>query len=311
MSGIRLISESTYVFLNLTDNTLDDVDESLRLDKQLKLDPHSARYGLGALEKLPLGILHPTLLALDIRSMTEFHPRARPAALRGSLNHETARDFSCQALYETLSTAECDGCGDFGGYLYLLACRRVCFLCLTEKTDYLPLSRKDVIRQFGLDPTHLARLPHMKSFPGQYSPRWIKCRRRETLFDHGSAREAGIAVHGTAEAMERYALEMISKQLEAYNSRLSVRQTSQRPGRPPRSADAFDGHCSNPKRFVGIIRAPFFSRNTLSPEWGFHFLACKAHHYRRPLHWRRKYTIESCRDHTREFGEVVGGKHVR
>ncbi|RAK80827.1 uncharacterized protein BO72DRAFT_444843 [Aspergillus fijiensis CBS 313.89] len=158
MSGIRLISESTYVFLNLTDNTLDDVDESLRLDKQLKLDPHSARYGLGSLEKLPLGILHLTLLALDIRSMTEFrrvNKRARlvtgsipqyrqilahtPAALRGSLNLETARNFSCQALYETLSTAECDGCGDFGGYLYLLTCRRVCFLCLTEKTDYLPL----------------------------------------------------------------------------------------------------------------------------------------------------------------------------
>ncbi|OJJ99630.1 hypothetical protein ASPACDRAFT_43254 [Aspergillus aculeatus ATCC 16872] len=261
MSGIRLISESTYVFLNLTDHTLDDVDESLRLDKQLKLDPHSARYGLGALEKLPLEILHLTLLALDVQSMTDFrrvNKRARivagsipqyrrilahaPAALRGSLNLETARNFSCQALYETLSTAECNGCGDFGGYLYLITCRRVCFLCLTEKTDYLPLSRKDVFRKFGLDPTHLARLPRMKSFPGHYSPRGIKCRRRETLFDHCSAREAGIAVHGTAEAMERFAAEMVSKQLEAYNSRLPLRQTSQIPGRLPRSEDAFDGH---------------------------------------------------------------------
>ncbi|RAH80497.1 hypothetical protein BO86DRAFT_272769, partial [Aspergillus japonicus CBS 114.51] len=206
LSGIRLISDSTYVFLNLADNTLDDVDVSLRLDKQLRLDPRSARYGLGALEKLPLEILHLILLALDIQSMTEFRrvnkkarlvtgsiPQDRrilahaPAAIHGSLHLETARNFSCQALSETLSTAECDGCGDFGGYLYLITCRRVCFLSLGEKTDYLPLSRKDVIRKFGLDPIHLARLPRLKSFPGRYSPRGIKCRRRETLFDHCSA----------------------------------------------------------------------------------------------------------------------------
>ncbi|PYI31663.1 hypothetical protein BP00DRAFT_307652, partial [Aspergillus indologenus CBS 114.80] len=206
MSGIRLISDSTYVFLNLADNTLDDVDESLRLDRQPRFDPRSARYGLGALEKLPLEILHLTLLALDMQSMTDFRrvnkkarlvtgsiPQYRrilahaPAAIRGSLHLETARNFSCQALYDTLSTAECDGCGDFGGYLYLITCRRVCFLCLSEKTDYLPLSRKDVIRKFGLDTTHLARLPRMKSVPGRYSPRGIRCRRREALFDHCSA----------------------------------------------------------------------------------------------------------------------------
>jgi hypothetical protein len=55
--------------------------------------------------------------------------------------------------------------GDFGGYLYLITCRRVCFLCFTEKPDYLPLLRADAIRKFGLHNEHTVRLPAMKTVP--------------------------------------------------------------------------------------------------------------------------------------------------
>ncbi|PYI03077.1 hypothetical protein BO78DRAFT_400088 [Aspergillus sclerotiicarbonarius CBS 121057] len=334
MAAIQKTSESTYIFLNISDNTLDDIDRSSHLDNQLNLNSQPPRYGLGTLEKLPLEIIHLGLIQLDIQSLTDFqrvNKRARlittsipqykpilihaPALLRGILNIQTARYFTCQDLYNTLSTAECDTCGDFGGYLYLITCRRVCFLCFTEQTDYLPLLRQDIIRKFGLDSKHIASLPRMKSFPGCYSPRGIKCRRRrQTLFDPSAARRAGIAVHGTIEAMETYATEMILKKLPVYQSRPSLCGRPDGSGmhvlRPPRVEDPFDAQCCNPRRFMGVMRAPLLRGMMVAPEWGFHCLACKPHHYGRPLHWRRMYMVDSFRDHVGECGEIVEGKHV-
>lgn len=329
MAAIQKTSESTYIFLDIEDNTLDDIDKSHKishLDIQFDFNSNPSHYSLGALERIPLEIIHMTLVRLDIRSLTDFrrvNKRARlitdsipqyrrilvhaPAAIRGSLNIKSARFFSCHDLYEKLSTAECDSCGDFGGYLYLVTCRRVCFLCFTEMTDYLPMLRKDVTLKFGLNSKHIACLPHMRSFAGCYSPRKIKCRRRETLFDYSTARQAGIAAHGTVEAMEKRASEMVSRRLK---SKLSVRRTSGTSLRPTRYEDPFDGQCSNPRRFMGIIRAPFFNEKTASAEWGVHCFACKSHHYRRPIHWRRKYTIDGFQDHIRECGEIIKAKHV-
>lgn len=327
MAAIRKTTESTYVFLNINDNTLDDIDRSYHSANHF--DFRSPQHGLGALDRLPLEIIHLALIRLDIQSLNDFrrvNKRARlitdsipqyrrilahaPASIRGSLNIGTAQFFSCLDLYEKLSTAECDSCGDFGGYLYLVTCRRVCFLCFTEKTDYLPVLRKDAIRKFGLRSEHLASLPCMKSFPGCYSPREIKCRHRETLYDYSAARQTGIAVHGTISSMEKYASEVASKRLEAYNTKLSLRRTNGTNLRPPRSEDSFDGRCSNPRRFMGIIRAPFFNSQTGYPDWGFHCVACKAHHYRRPLHWRRRYTVHSFQNHVKECGEIREGKHI-
>lgn len=325
MAAIRKTSEYTYVFVDQKNNTLDDIDSSCRLDKYFGF--HDPRYDLGALDRLPLEVVHLALIRLDLRSLTDFrrvNKRARlvtdsipqykhilahtPGSIRASLNIGTARFFSCQDLYEKLSTAECDSCGDFAGYLYLITCRRVCFLCFTEKVDYLPLLRKDAIRKFGLCSDDLASLPCMRSFPGRYSPRGIKCRRRETLLDYSAARRAGIAVHGTVSSMEEYASEMLCKRVEAYNSRSSGRTGTNR--RPPRSEDLFDGHCSNPRRFIGVICAPFFNVRIASPDWGFHCIACKAHHYGRPLHWRRKYTDKNFQDHLSECGKIRDGKHI-
>lgn len=329
MSAIHKTSESTYIFLDIKDNTLDDIDKTSRVDIGLDFASKRERYGLGALERLPLELVHRVLVRLDVRSLTVFRrvnksarlvtnsiPQLKrilvhaPALIRGCLNIGSAQFVSCQDLYATLSTAECDSCGDFGGYLYLVTCRRVCFLCFTERADYLPLPRKDVTRKFGLDSNCIARLPHMKSFPGCYSPRAIKCRRRQTLFDYSAAREAGIATHGTVESMENYASETKTKRLKSYRSNLSRRRTGGANLRPPSYEDPFDGHCSNPRRFMGIIRAPFFNSPTASPEWGFHCIACKSHHYRRPIDWRRKYTINGFQDHVRECGEIREGKHV-
>lgn len=328
MAAIRKTSESTYVFLESRDHTLDDIENLCPLDN----GQHSRfpSYTLGSLEQLPVELINMVLIQLEIRSLTDFRRVNRRAmqvvdsipqykkiilhaatSIRGSLSIGTGNLFSCQELYEKLCTAGCDSCGDLGGYLYLVTCRRVCFLCFTEKTEYLPLLRADAIRKFGLHREDIATLPSMKSIPGRYSPREIKCRTRLTLIDHDAAREAGIAVHGNISAMEQYALEMTSKRLEQYQSRKSLHIADGPNLRRPRSEDVFDGRSSNPKRFLGIVRAPFLNARTGSPECVFHCAACKPHHYDRPLHWRRKFTRESFEDHIRECGEIIHGKHNR
>jgi hypothetical protein len=236
-----------------------------------------------------------------------------PVALCGILSIGIGQWISCQDLHDKLCTAECDSCGDFWGYLYLITCRRVCFLCFTEATDYLPLRQVDAIRKFGLSREHLANLPAMKTVSGCYSPRSIKVRKGLTLIDHSAARDAGLAVHGSASAMEEFTSNIALEKLKKYEIRHSqlIARTGRSITRRPRTEDEFDGHTSNPLRFVAIVRAPYLDRRLRSPEWGFHCVGCKLHHYDPPLHWRRRFTDESYKRHITECGQVIGGKHAR
>ncbi|CAG8886504.1 unnamed protein product [Penicillium egyptiacum] len=156
MAAVQKLSESTYTFLSIIDHTLDDIKSLYYLD-----NGHNRRvpcYGLGSLEIMPLEVLRMVILRLNIQLITHFrrvNRRARlvvdqipqykqiivhaPASIRGCLSIRTGFSFSCQDLYDKLRTADCNSCSDFGGYLYLVTCRRVCFLYFTEKTDYLPL----------------------------------------------------------------------------------------------------------------------------------------------------------------------------
>lgn len=175
-------STSICVFPNLEDYTLDDnTENACPLDNgRHHLEP---KYALGTLEKLPLEILNMVLVHLDVRSLTDFRrvnqramqavdflPQYKavfahaPALLRGLLSIGTGKLISCRLLHEKLCTAECDSCGDFGGYIYLITCRRVCFLCFTWKTDYRPLLRADALRKFGLHREHLPKIPSMKAY---------------------------------------------------------------------------------------------------------------------------------------------------
>lgn len=189
------------------------------------------------LEHLPLELMNMLLIQHDIQSLTNFRrvnqramqvidqiPQYKriflyaPSTIQGILSINTGTSFSCQELYTKLCTAECDTCGDVGGYLYLVTCRRVCFLCFTTKTEYLPLLRADAMRKFGLRREDMTGFPSMRSVPGYYSPREVKCRTRMTLLDHDAARETGIAVHGSIEAMVHHASEVTSKKLEQYEA---------------------------------------------------------------------------------------------
>jgi hypothetical protein len=205
-------------------------------------------------------------------------------ALRGTMYIETGWWITCGMVYEKLCTAECEECGDFGGYLYILTCKRVCFLCLSVDKQYLPLRYSHAIRKFGLNRPILRTLPRMRSIPGTYSPNQKKVRTHLALVDSDCARRAGITLHGSVSAMEQYVSSMAAQ-------------------------DAFDGKSGNPLRFMAIVRIPWLNKSSQELEWGFHCTGCQKSHYSRPLHFRRKFTAKSFKEHLKECGNIRHGKH--
>ena len=230
---------------------------------------------------------------LDLRTLTDFRHINRRAvwlvesipqykairkhahnALHGIICIETGRWITCEMLYEKLCTAECEQCGDFGGYLYILTCNRICFLCLSEDKRYLPLRYLHATRKFGLNRLILRSLPTMKSVPGIYSSNKKKVRKQLTLVDSDCARRAGIAVHGCLSVMKKYVSSMA-----------------------PRGP--FDGESGNPLRFMAIVRTPWLNRSSQELEWGIHCTRCESSDESRPLHFWRKFTEESFKEHLR------------
>jgi len=322
--------ELTFPLLRLKDNTLDENNlvSGCPLDKSRVYN--TPQQDLGALQVLPLELLQVLLFQLDLRTLMDFRwvnhralqvvdsiPEYKEItthalnALRGILCIGTGRWITCEALYNTICTAECEECGDFAGYIYILTCKRVCFLCLSENKAYLPLRYSLAIRKFGITRQIIDMLPHMRSIPGTYSPNERKCRDRLSLVDPNSARQAGINFHGSTSAMERYVSDLAAQKLQKFNEKLLKAEVEGRriTARRPSSEDPFDGQPGNPLRFMAIVQAPTINRSSKEVEWGSYCVGCRESSDERPQHFRRRFTKASFAEHLKECGLIRDGKH--
>src|SRR6266699_2232047 len=171
----------TYPRLRLNDHTLDDNLPAFQCQFEKDHFRLPLTTNVGTLDALPPELVERILSQLDLRTLTDFRRVNRRAtelvnflpeyktittharnALRGILSIETSRWITCSTLYEKLCTPSCEQCGDFGGYLYLLTCKRVCFLCLSQDKLYLPLLPRHASRKFGLDRQIIEKLPRMR-----------------------------------------------------------------------------------------------------------------------------------------------------
>ena len=167
----------SYTHIRLRDFTLDDNLPNSQCQPYNDYIPNPHKAYLGALDTLPLELLREILQQLDLCTLTDFRHVNRRAmwlvgsfpqykairkhaynALRGIIYIEANRWITCEMLYEKLCTAECEECGDFGGYLwlYILTCKRVRFLCLSEDKRYLPLLIVMLFASLGLTVRSLA-----------------------------------------------------------------------------------------------------------------------------------------------------------
>ena len=63
-----------------------------------------------------------------------------------------------------------DTCGNFGSYLCLVTCKRVCYYRYMERPEYLPLPLTLAKRETGLSsPRKLKKLPHVQTLPAPYN----------------------------------------------------------------------------------------------------------------------------------------------
>lgn len=320
--------ETTYRQPNLVDCTLDDngLEYTCPLDNgKYAVVPQCS---LGALDNLPLEALCNILVEVDIRSLSDFrrvNKRAMqvvdsvleyqqvlkncPTLLRGFLSTGLGSNFSCKTLIETLNDYRCAACGDFAGFVYMITCERVCFLCLSEKPEYFPLLLSEAARKFGVHRKVLALLPTLESIPGRYSPNENTCKTRSTLIDPTSAYHKGVEYHGSAQAMEQHVAEVAQKRLEAYQQSAAANPGNSASRRPP-TIGLRQGRTLDPRRFMAIVRVPWIVRPTSTVDWGFHCVGCQKHYRSRPLHWRRKYCLETFEHHIEQCGPIKDGVHI-
>lgn len=292
----QTLGEFTYRLPGITDHTLDEngLEDTCPLDNNKhSIDP---QYSLGLLDTLPLEVLCNVLVDIDVRSLTDFRRvkkramqvvdsipeyqqtfKTCPALLRGLLSTELAANFSCEDLIETLHASKCATCGDFAGYIYILTCTRVCFLCFSGTPDYFPLQPAEAARKFGVPRGLLASLPRLSSIPKVYSSMQKTRKTRLTLIDLASARRLSVEHHGSAEAVEQHVAETIQKSLEQFLRRVNAQRPGYTPRGPP-SACLEEGPMQDTRRFMAIVRAPSIMRPANTVERGFHCIGCK-HRY--------------------------------
>ena len=293
--------EFTYSHPRIPDLTLDENLPVLPLSTEDRFAHRSPQTHLGALQVLPPELLLIGLSQLDLHfrrvnrralDIVDFYPPYKAinvharTAIRGILAIGTGEWITPRDLYNSLCRAQCSECDDFAGYLYVLTCKRVCFLCFTKKPRYLPLRHGHAIRKYGITSGIIETLPRMSSVSGTYSPCSREVPERVSLVDSESVRQAGITLHGSLEAMKQYVAD-------------------QRHELKPE--EIIDGQLGNPLRFVAVVRLPWFDQTRQELNWGFHCKGCEKLDDDGCFHPRRKYTESSFKKHLDIFGGLRDG----
>lgn len=315
-------------FKNLTREQIRDLN--CFLDDNVELPPsiignRTPKNDLGTLDMLPLEIIKLILVDIDISTLMTFHqvneraaqviegmpeykviasyaPSAIPAIVSANLGHR----INCATFYRKLCLAHCEECGDFGGFIYLLTCTRVCLICLSHNDDYLPLLRSHAVIKFGITRPILHKLPQMTSVPGRYTINGYKRSQSVTLVDPKAARDAGVARHGSHAAMTQYVSYQLWDEAQKQHFTRALFGTSRR-----RMAPTDDLKHHNPLRCMAVIRVPWWKKSTQTALWGRHCKACLSSGQDRSgfKKYARQFSKESFEAHLNECGPIRNGKH--
>ena len=246
---------------------------------------------LGSMDILPPEVLQGVLYQSDLRSLTNFravNERARslvdtlpryhaiiehvPDALRLMLSMRTTSYFTISDLYDALIFQECYACGDFGGFLNGMICRRCCYHCATysPKLDCLDI---DIARiQCLLDQPSVFPLQVVFSVPGKHGSMERPARKPKPLILISSAQQI-VSMFREAQANEQ--IEIANKDTKKAISYL------ERLLHPPPSFERPEHiirrpiRCNNPWLFQYITRVPALHPSTGEVEQGLSCQACQ------------------------------------
>ena len=159
--------------------------ECLPLDNGRHLKNPSAI--LGDLERLPAELLLPILTQqIDLQSLTdlrrvsqramdivdsipEYHVIVKhaPDALRAVLIAKKDNQVTCQRMFNKLISFECERCGEFGGLLYLITFKRLCWGCFMTNLEFIPILESEVGTSFLLTKEELQAVDHIVHPPSR------------------------------------------------------------------------------------------------------------------------------------------------
>lgn len=180
---------------------------------------------LGSLDQLPAEVLVMILGYLDFQSLSRISRTSflgkglveGMASYRDMMHHApealTALGrtgllsiHSATLLHQSLRSKECVSRYEFGAFLLLPSCERVCFECLDRNSALRAMRVNDAKAAFGLTAAHLKKIPTMKTIPGEYGIRF-KASHRKSLHPVNvrQAKMLAIDVHGSSEALKRIA----------------------------------------------------------------------------------------------------------
>ncbi|KAG6106113.1 hypothetical protein E4U13_007583 [Claviceps humidiphila] len=294
---------STYRNQNIRDNTLDNAQLETRcpLDNMRSAERSiPACQSAGQLDQLPAELLIKVVLYLDVPSLTDFRRVNRramdivdsvpqyvaiikhcPNIVRAILSIK-ADSFDCNVLYKTLCTFSCSTCERFGDYLYLIDCRRVCYLCFTRRLEYFPLTigrassliTHDMMQRCkatsGRQYLRVANIPRIQSLPGEYCTAW-------------AGRDGGNSVR---------------KRLQLFDRGSVIRDVTS--GGLPK----IDNTTREPLRYMTIITAPYLIDFGRQADWGSFCVGCQDELKETGRHYRTKYTREGISEHITRYGPV-------
>ncbi|MCJ1384709.1 hypothetical protein MMC17_007827 [Xylographa soralifera] len=252
---------------------------------------------IGLFDIFPTEVRNTIFLELDIaslttlrainkytRAMVDAHPQYNaiithaPSVIRAVLSVCMAQHVTCAVLYSSLCTSRCVKCGSFGPYIYILTGCRVCYFCMTQEDEFLPIKPVHARLVYGLDTATLSSLPSMKSVAGTYPGRWNeKTSPRTPLVDSQTARKAGIALHSSAHIMNQYVESKRASAQADYQDRLGTYQRTlegKKPHRPTYSSYA-DRKDLNTHRYLGVVNLPWLEPRSEIIEWGVSCVECR------------------------------------
>ncbi|KAM7210248.1 hypothetical protein V8F06_014370 [Rhypophila decipiens] len=271
--------------LRIIDHTLDDVELESRCPLDNGRHAFTPKTSVGQLDLLPIELIDQVLILLDIPTLTNFRrvnqramhlvdslpPYRRlwtscPNVLRAVISIK-ASSFSCQTLFKTLTQEKCESCDCFGGYLYLISCKRVCYLCFTSKKEYFPVKRtfaKKHIR--STQKTAVNHLPQIQSLPGRYTASAKLSKHRINLVD----RQAVLDLNENSGVFNKIVVDYKSNE---------------------------------PQRFMSIIRAPRLSFPGMEVEWGSYCVLCRDR-TEPSSHFRIQYSSQDILEHLSRHPEI-------
>ncbi|KAL1987816.1 hypothetical protein VTN96DRAFT_2219 [Rasamsonia emersonii] len=194
---------------------------------------------------------------------------------------DTARFFSLRRVFDEFCQPQCQTCGNFGPYIFLLNCKRCCFKCILTCSKHLLGPVCDLSELFFIPASILDKhLVTLRSLPGEYGfPETQLCMQREWLTSFTAGLDLKKTVYKTREEAEKAAVTFQN------SPECDMRRPICWPERGKKSVYI------NKLRLMGSTPFPFWDKEKRTVESGTYCVGCVWHHKHTPFYATRAYLM--------------------